>query len=166
MVVSIRVDDRLIHGQVALVWTKELNTPGIVVANDAACQNEMQKMTLAMAVPTGKKLLVRTIKDSIELLNSNRAQSMRIFVLVNCVKDALSLVENVKGVQSVNVANVGRFDGSENKAKLTGTIMLNSDELDCLKRLVSHDLPVFHQVIPSDAKVSVKNMLTNYRKKQ
>jgi len=161
MVVSIRVDDRLIHGQVALVWTKELDTPGIVVANDAACQNEMQKMTLSMAVPTGKKLLIRSIRDSIELLNSERAQAMRIFVLVNCVKDALSLVESVKNIQSVNVANVGRFDGSENKVNLIGTLMLNQNELDCLKKLVTYDLPVFHQIIPTDSKVQVKNLLAN-----
>ena len=159
MVVSIRIDDRLIHGQVALVWTKELDTPGIVVANDAACVNEMQKMTLAMAVPTGKKLLIRSIKDSIELLSSQRAQAMRIFVLVNCVKDALALVENVKDVQSVNVANVGRFDGTDNKVNLVGSVMLNENELECLKKLVTHDLPVFHQIIPSDPKESMKNLL-------
>ena len=39
MITQIRVDDRLIHGQVAVVWTKELNTPLIIVANDAAAQD-------------------------------------------------------------------------------------------------------------------------------
>ncbi len=54
MIAQLRVDDRLIHGQVALVWTKELDTPGIVVANDNAANNEMVQMTLKMATPTGK----------------------------------------------------------------------------------------------------------------
>ena len=44
MIAQLRVDDRLIHGQVALVWTKELDTPGIVVANDNAANNEMVQM--------------------------------------------------------------------------------------------------------------------------
>ena len=51
MIAQLRVDDRLIHGQVALVWTKELDTPGIVVANDNAANNEMVQMTLKMATP-------------------------------------------------------------------------------------------------------------------
>ena len=51
MITQIRVDDRLIHGQVAFVWTKELNTPLIMVANDAAAKDEITQMTLKMAVP-------------------------------------------------------------------------------------------------------------------
>ena len=61
MITQIRVDDRLIHGQVAVVWTKELNTPLIIVANDAAAQDEIMQMTLKMAVPEGAKLLIRTV---------------------------------------------------------------------------------------------------------
>ena len=51
MIVQIRVDDRLIHGQVALVWSKELSTPGIIVADDDAANKETVKMTLKMACP-------------------------------------------------------------------------------------------------------------------
>ena len=51
MITQIRVDDRLIHGQVAVVWTKELNAPLLVVANDSAAQNEVTQMTLKIAVP-------------------------------------------------------------------------------------------------------------------
>lgn len=165
MVISIRVDDRLIHGQVALVWSKELHTPGIIVANDAACKNEMQKMTLQMAVPTGIKLLVRSVADSIRILNSPKGKQMRIFVLVNCVKDALALVENVDDIESVNIANVGRFDGvsASEKVSLNGTIMLNKNELECAKKLVTHDLPVYHQLIPSSVKVPIKNLLASAR---
>lgn len=163
MVVSIRVDDRLIHGQVALVWSKELNTPGIIVANDAACKNEMQKMTLKMAVPTGIKLLVRSIQDSIRILNSDNGKKMRIFVLVNCVKDALALVENVTEIETVNIANVGRFDGidASEKVSLNGTIMLSKDELECAKKLVGYKVPVYHQLIPSSTKIPIKNLLAS-----
>ena len=83
MVISVRVDDRLIHGQVALVWTKELNTTGIIVANDHAVQSEVLHMTLQMATPTGQKLLVRTVEDAKQVINDPRGKSMRIFALTN-----------------------------------------------------------------------------------
>ena len=66
MIAQLRVDDRLIHGQVALVWTKELDTPGIVVANDNAANNGM----VQMATPTGKKLLIRNVDDAIKVFNN------------------------------------------------------------------------------------------------
>ena len=56
MIVCLRVDERLIHGQVAMTWTKELKLNGLVVASDEAASNELQKMTLKMAVPEGIKM--------------------------------------------------------------------------------------------------------------
>ena len=59
MIIQIISDYRLIHGQVAMVWARELNTTGILVANDNAEQSDMVKMTLKMACPSGIKLLFK-----------------------------------------------------------------------------------------------------------
>ena len=64
MIVQVRVDDRLIHGQVALVWTKELNTTRIIVANKHAVESDALRMTLSMGTPAGQKLLVKDIPDA------------------------------------------------------------------------------------------------------
>lgn len=160
MIAQLRIDDRLIHGQVALVWTKELNTPGIVVANDNAAENEMVQMTLKMATPTGKKLLIRSVDDAIKVFNNPKGANMRIFALTNCIQDALKIAENVKNIDGINVANVGRFTkDAEGATQLSSTIMVTPDELAALKKLVELDVPVFHQVVPSNAKTPVKSLL-------
>lgn len=160
MIAQLRVDDRLIHGQVALVWTKELNTPGIVVANDNAASNEMVQMTLKMATPTGKKLLIRSVDDAIRVFNNPKGANMRIFALTNCVKDALKIAQNVKDIDGINVANVGRFTkDADNATQLSSTLMLSPEEMDALKELVKLDVPVFHQVVPNNAKTSIASML-------
>ena len=53
MIPSLRIDDRLIHGQIALVWSKAFGTNRIVVANDKAVTDEVTNVSLKMAVPTG-----------------------------------------------------------------------------------------------------------------
>lgn len=162
MIAQLRIDDRLIHGQVALVWTKELDTPGIVVANDGAAKNEMQQMTLHMATPTGKKLLIRSVNDAIKVFNNPKGKAMRMFALTNSVQDALKIAQQVPEIEGINVANVGRFDESEDeKVKLNNTIMLNPTELAALKELVQLDIPLFSQVVPSNAKVTIKALLKN-----
>lgn len=93
MIVQVRVDDRLIHGQVALVWTKELNTTRIIVANKHAVENDALRMTLSMGTPAGQKLLVKNVPDACRIANDPRADSMRIFALTNCVRDVLELVK-------------------------------------------------------------------------
>lgn len=160
MIAQLRVDDRLIHGQVALVWTKELNTPGIVVANDNAASNEMVQMTLKMATPTGKKLLIRSVDDAIKVFNNPKGANMRIFALTNNVQDALKIAQNVKDIEGINVANVGRFTkDADDAVQISSTLMLTKDEMAALKELVNLDVPVFHQVVPSNAKTPVKSLL-------
>ena len=163
MIAQLRIDDRLIHGQVALVWTKELDTPGIVVANDNAASNEMVQMTLKMATPTGKKLLIRSVDDAIKVFNNPKGKGMRMFALTNCVKDALKIAQNVDDIDGINVANVGRFaDKSEGETTQVGsTLMLSASELTALKELAKLDVPVFQQVVPSNAKVSIATLLKN-----
>ena len=85
MISSIRIDDRLIHGQVALVWSKELGTDRIVVANDEAATSDVMKMTLKMATPTGIKLLVKGVDDCVKVFNDPRAHELNMFVLTSNV---------------------------------------------------------------------------------
>ncbi len=162
MIVQVRVDDRLIHGQVALVWTKELNTTRIIVANKHAVESDALRMTLSMGTPAGQKLLVKDVPDACRIANDPRADSMRIFALTNCVRDVLELVKGAPGkIEGVNVANVGRFDKSDpaTKVALNGTIMLNPDELAAAKELCEQGIPVFHQLIPSHTRIPLKSLI-------
>ncbi|WP_125570544.1 PTS system mannose/fructose/N-acetylgalactosamine-transporter subunit IIB [Lacticaseibacillus songhuajiangensis] len=163
MIAQLRVDDRLIHGQVALVWTKELDTPGIIVANDNAAANDMVQMTLKMATPTGKKLLIRSVQDAITVFNNPKASGMRIFALTNSVQDALAIAKAVPDIGGINVANVGRFaENAKEATQLSPTLMLTDSELAALKELATLDVPVFSQVVPSNAKTAISSLLKNH----
>ncbi|EOH97577.1 PTS system mannose/fructose/N-acetylgalactosamine-transporter subunit IIB [Enterococcus pallens] len=162
MITQIRVDDRLIHGQVAVVWTKELNAPLLVVANDEAAKNEVMQMTLKMAVPNGMKLLIRSVEDSIELFNDPRGKDKRIFVIVNSVSDANKIAQQVADVETVNVANAGRFDKSDPKSKVMvfPSVQLNPDELAAAKELAALErVDSYNQVLPSNPKSGLKAAL-------
>ncbi|MGT2832328.1 PTS system mannose/fructose/N-acetylgalactosamine-transporter subunit IIB [Streptococcus halotolerans] len=162
MITQIRVDDRLIHGQVAVVWTKELNAPLLVVANDEAATNEITQMTLKMAVPNGMKLLIRSVEDAIAVFNDPRAKDKRIFVIVNTIRDATEIAKKVPSVETVNVANVGRFDKSDpaSKVKLASSLLLNPDELEAAKELVSlSHVDSYNQILPTNTKVSLAQLL-------
>lgn len=162
MIVQIRVDDRLIHGQVAILWSKELNTKGLLVANDRAASNPTISATLKMACPSSQKLLIKTVDDAIGIAEDPRGASMRILALVDCVTDALKIAEACpEMVQEVNMANVGRFDNSdpEKQVNLIKSVMLNPSELDACRKLADTNIPLFHQVTPTDRKVAVADLL-------
>ena len=162
MITQIRVDDRLIHGQVAVVWTKELNAPLLVVANDEAAKNEVMQMTLKMAVPNGMKLLIRSVDDAIKVFNDPRGADKRIFVIINSVSDANKIAQNVENLATVNVANAGRFDKSDPKTKtmVFPSVQLNPDELAAAKELSRLErVNSYNQVLPTNPQLSLKEAL-------
>lgn len=161
MIISIRVDERLIHGQVALVWTKEFNTTHVVVANDQAAEDKLQQMTLKMATPTGVKLLIKSVKDAEKVFNDPRAKDMRLFVLTANVQDALDIVRNCE-VGSVNVANIGRITNpkaGEKRTRLNASLFADEAELNAIRELTNEDVSSYHQILPSNHKVSLKSLL-------
>ena len=160
-ITALRVDDRLIHGQVAMTWTKQLAVQGIVVANDEAANDNTQKMALKMAVPGGIKSLIKPVDEAIRILNNPKASRMRILVLTRTVKDALKIRQSVGEIGFLNVGNTGRFDGIDvsETLVLTPTIMLTKAEQQALKELVALDPKACMQQVPNDEQKLVKDVL-------
>ena len=160
-IAALRVDDRLIHGQVAMTWTKQLRVQGIVVANDDAANDNTQKMALKMAVPAGIKVLIKPLDQAIRVLNDPRASKMRILVLTRTVKDALKVRKQVGEIEFLNIGNTGRFDGIDvsEKQLLSPTIMLTDSEVQALRELVEVDPKTCMQQVPNDEKKLVKDVL-------
>ena len=77
MIKLVRIDHRLLHGQVVFSWTKSLGVGRIIIIDDFAATDELKKMSLSLSKPTGVKLNVFTVKDAlirmakVEALNEN-----------------------------------------------------------------------------------------------
>ena len=148
---ALRVDERLIHGQIAMVWSRALNLDGIVVANDEASENELQQKALKMAVPNGIKVIIKTLDDSVTLLKDKRASDMKLLVLVRTIGDALFLAKQLDNIGYLNIGNVGKSVQGD-KQTLTKFVMLTTDELTNLKELVKVYPETALQNLPSDVK--------------
>lgn len=103
-----RVDDRLIHGQVAVMWSKELNIQRIIVASDAIAANELQVSALKMAAPAGVKAAILPIDKAVGIISDPRAKDMRILVISNNPEDLLRVAEKIEEKPVLNIANYGR----------------------------------------------------------
>lgn len=148
---ALRVDERLIHGQIAMVWSRALNLDGIVVANDEAAENELQQKALKMAVPNGIKVIIKTLDDAVSLLKDKRASDMKLLVLVRTIGDALFLAKQLHNIGYLNIGNVGKSVQGD-KQTLTKFVMLTTDELTNLKELVTVYPETALQNLPSDVK--------------
>lgn len=161
MIKMMRVDDRLIHGQVAVMWSRELGIQRIIVASDTIAANAIQVSALKMAAPAGIKAAILTIDKAVEILNDERAAAMKILVISNDPEDLLRVAERIREKPVVNVANYGRIGGGglASKTKVTETVYVADHDKEVVEKLSGLGLEVIHQPLPSDARADFMKLL-------
>lgn len=151
MIKLLRIDNRLIHGQIAVGWIKHLEVNRVIVANDKIAQNNTQVATLKMATPDGVKCLVISIKDAIEILNDSRADKLIIMIIVNNPADALKIIEAVPKVPYLNLGNYGQLGSTEGLVKLSETFYCDEDDVSVLKNIKLTGKKIEYQLVPNHA---------------
>lgn len=161
MIEMLRIDERLIHGQVAVVWSKTLNITHIMVANDDVVQNEMQQTSLKLAVPDNIKFIARSVKDSIKILNNPKAKGLKMMVVVRNFQDALSIAEEVSDIKVINVGNYGLLPVNKHgktQTEVDQTVLADEDDLKIIKQISKLSFPFESQLTPDSSKKNLKRI--------
>ncbi len=156
MIKLTRIDDRLMHGQVAFTWTPALGIDCIIIANDKVAKDEFQKMTLNLAKPSSAKLLIKSITETISFLNDARSVNMKLLVLINSVKDASLLASEVKEIKSINFGGIRTKEGSRAISK---AIALTEDDISIIKQLSEKGIELEVRQVPSDKKQLIETLI-------
>ncbi len=156
MVKLLRIDDRLLHGQVAFSWTNSLGVDAIIVANDEVVNDPIIKMSLKMATPPDVKLAIRSIEDAITLIENPKTKNMSIFVVVKNSTDAVRLAERTEMIKNINIGGLRKEEG---KQMLTRAIFINDTDISNFNRLNELGREVEVRQVPTDAKKYIHELL-------
>jgi PTS system mannose-specific IIB component len=156
MIKHLRIDNRLIHGQVAVGWQKYINAKAIIICNDKVAADPIQKMALPLAA-RGSKVLVYTLAETLKYEKEHPDES--IFVIAKFPQDALNILKTGVKVETLNVGNAAPIAGTKyvmvtksiaataedaavyrqlaelNGGKLTSQIMTSMETIDFLAAL-------------------------------
>lgn len=153
MIKLFRIDERLIHGQIAIKWSRHTDVDHIVVANDHAASNAIMQKSLKMAAPSDIKTAIKSVSDAITLLNDPRCDEFKILVLVNCPEDALRMVASISGIPYINVGNYGRVAPEKPGMPRKGygkNIYCDEAEVEAFKKLHASGLKCIYQTTPEE----------------
>ncbi|WP_248927958.1 PTS system mannose/fructose/N-acetylgalactosamine-transporter subunit IIB [Paenibacillus hamazuiensis] len=131
-IVLVRVDDRLIHGEVAVGWTRILGATHIVVANDQAAADNTQKMLLKMATPVGVKSTVLPVQEAARQLVERKFANDNVLLLV---RDPGSLLDLMKGGLKLDKVNVANIRMKEGRKRITKEVAASPEEIEAWKEL-------------------------------
>lgn len=147
-VVHMRIDNRLIHGQVTASWGNAINTNRLIVANDQVARDPIQRMLLPQAargIPTS----VLSIDETLKYAMSEKGQKERIFVLAKLPQDALSLLEGGLQPKEINVGNQAPAPGTKFKM-VTHSIAVTADDAAIYRAIAGKGYRLTAKMMPSD----------------
>lgn len=105
-IIHIRIDDRLIHGQVAGLWLNELKATRVMVINDQVAQDEVQKSLLRMVAPGNINTSIISEEKAFENISQNKYRGQRVMVLVKSPEELIRLVDKGLTLGEVNIGNM------------------------------------------------------------
>lgn len=152
----LRVDDRLVHGQVVEGWLPSLKADLIVVVSDAAAADPVQAALMKMAMPPSVGLLVVTVADAAKTLASPQMAARRALVLVPGPAEALALLK--QGV-AVDRVNVGGLHFTVGKVQLGRALFLDEKDKTALREISARGVRLEGKPLPSDPEEDLAVML-------
>lgn len=142
-----RIDNRLVHGQVGVTWTKTLGANLIIVADDTVAAEPLQQSLMQVtAKSSGAGIRFFSIEKTAAIIG-NAAPEQKIFIICKTPKEVRRLVE--AGVPLTEV-NVGNMHFSEGKKPVTKKVYVNDEDIQDLEYLKSKGINVYAQDVPGD----------------
>lgn len=148
----VRIDDRLIHGQVVTTWVKQYGIEQILIINDEISEDEVQKNVFNVMAPDNVKVQTFAVKTFADIYQKTPIKRKTLILLTN-PEDAFILTEN--GVD-IPLLNIGGMKFHSKRKQYIKSVSLTDKERDYLKRLEAKGVEVFIQMVPSDKKRMIK----------
>ncbi|EGP5049826.1 PTS sugar transporter subunit IIB [Enterococcus faecium] len=156
MIKFIRIDHRLLHGQVVFSWSKSLQINRILVVNDEAANDEFKKMSLELSKPQGIKLNIFTVENTLTKISKIEALSENIMMIFGNTKDVRQFCESYSNVKEINYGGIKKKEGSK---QFSNAIFLTENEIEDAKVLKSMGIKQFMQQVPTSKKEDLNTMI-------
>jgi mannose/fructose/N-acetylgalactosamine-specific phosphotransferase system component IIB len=148
-VVHVRMDNRLIHGQILVSWNAALKFDHIIVTNDEVAADPMQVTLLKAVAPTGGKVSVLSIADTVDYCKSPSAEKEKIFIIAKWPEDGVGLIDGGMDLPEINLGNQAFSRGSK---KLSNTVYLKEEGVKALKRAHDKGVSITCRMMPAHSK--------------
>lgn len=154
-IVLVRIDNRLIHGQVAVTWNHYAGGNLLLVANDSVAEDSVRQSLMDMAVPPGMATRYFSIQKTIDIIHK-ASPSQKIVLIVESPEDVLRLAKG--GVPFTDV-NVGNIHFSEGKQQIHKTVSVDKNDVAAFRDLAEMGIECSIQTVPQEPHVYMQDVL-------
>lgn len=151
----VRVDDRLIHGQVCTAWLHAYsNVTHVLVVDDKTAEDPFMQTMFELLIPKGISIEIKNIKDAITEIKAGLPKPTMMIVKTPATIKAL-----VDGGVDISFFNIGGMGMTGKRYKFYRNISADDEERALLKELVNKGIKIEIQIIPAQENFDVSKLL-------
>lgn len=158
----VRIDDRLIHGQIVQGWLKTVDVDTILVVSDEVANDELQQILLSMAVPSSVKLVIKNIKDASYEISNDVYEKDKLMILFSNPQDIVKMIDNGIKFQSINI---GGMHFSHGKKQLLPNLSVDKKDIEAFLKLISCGIELETRALPQDERYNAIDDIKKEAKK-
>lgn len=147
----VRIDDRLIHGQVMTAWMKTLPAQEIIVVDDRVAKDEFMLFVLQNAAPKGVKVVALSEEEAVKRLQEGL--KVPSYILAKSPVSLKRLVEAGIDIKAVNIGGMGMRQG---RTVIYKNVSADEEERACIREFLEKGIDVAIQIIPSEKRFELK----------
>ena len=151
-----RIDDRLIHGQVATRWTKETNVSRIIVVSDEVAADQMRKTLLTQVAPPGVTAHVVDVDKMVRVWNNPKYGQDRVMLLFTNPTDVLRIVEQGVEIKSVNIGGMAYRQG---KTQVNNAVSVDAKDIQAFRKLNERGIELEVRKVSNDPKLKMMDLI-------
>ena len=155
-----RIDDRLIHGQVATRWTKETNVTRIIVVSDEVAADTVRKTLLTQVAPPGVTAHVVDVAKMIRVYNNPKYAGNRVMLLFTNPTDVERIVEGGVNIKSVNIGGMAFRQG---KTQVNNAISVDDKDIEAFKKLNARGIELEARKVSTDQKLKMMDLIAKVK---
>ena len=154
-IMLVRIDERLLHGQVITGWTKVKKINTILIIDDESANNQFTKRLLMAVAPKDMKVIIDDFANGLAYL-SDQSGDDKIMILVKTPKVILDLLNNSI---EINEVILGNMSANADRKRLNKNVSVTEAEKNDLKEYINNHCNVYLQMVITDKKEDVAKLL-------
>ena len=155
----VRLDFRLIHGQVIAKWFGQIMGNEIVIIDDDLSQDSFMASIYEMSAPVDSKVHVYSVEDAVKKVEDGTFASGKVLVLFKNVDQVFKAVEKSFKIDELQIGGLGSAPGRIN---VYGPITLDDHDASLLKKIADQGTNIYLQQVPEEAKMTFSKVLEKF----
>lgn len=152
MIKLVRLDYRLLHGQVCFTWVQHVSANRVIIVDDASANDDLKKSALKLAKPQGVRLNVFTLEQILAKMPKVKQLKENIIIIFGSVHDLATFAKAHPEIAEINYGATANRNGAK---QVDQSVFLLPSEIEDTREILAAGVKIYSQQTPSHARTNI-----------